>query len=52
MVRAVRRIFLVAMIVASVSGSVIAEERVVEPTAFESFVSRASVVLEVDESVG
>jgi hypothetical protein len=32
------------MIVAFVSGFAIAEERVVEPTAFESFVTHAGIV--------
>lgn len=40
------------MIIVSVSGIAIAEERVVETSAFESFVSRPGVVLEVDEPVG
>lgn len=36
----------------AISGTAIAQERVVEPTAFESFILRPSVVLEVDEPVG
>lgn len=40
------------MIIASVFGIAIAEERGVEPIAFESFVSRASVVLEINAPVG
>jgi hypothetical protein len=46
------KLFLTAMIIAFIFGNVIAEEQVVEPTAFESFVTRASVVVEVDEPVG
>ena len=47
-----RKIFFIVMIIASVSGMAIAEQRVIEPTALERFVARARVVLEVDESVG
>lgn len=47
-----RKRFFIVMIIASVSGIAKAEQRVVEPTAFESFVARASIVLEIDEPVG
>jgi len=40
------------MMVASVCGIAIAEEGVVEPTAFESFVTRPRVIVEVEEPVG
>jgi hypothetical protein len=48
---AIRRIVFIATLLTSVSGIAFAEEQVVEPTAFESFVARPSVVLEVDEPV-
>jgi hypothetical protein len=48
----VRKIIFITMMLASVSGIAVAEERVVEPTAFESFVARPSVVVELDEPVG
>ena len=47
-----RKIFFIVLIITTVCGIAVAEERVVEPTGFESFVARASVVLEVDEPVG
>ena len=47
-----REIFFIAMIIASVSGITIAEVRVVEPAAFESFVARPCVVFEIDAAVG
>lgn len=47
-----RGIVFVAAMLATVSGIAIADEPVVEPTAFESFVARTSVILEVDEPVG
>jgi hypothetical protein len=47
-----RKMIFIAAMLASVSGIAMAEERVVEPTTFESFVARPSVVLEIDETVG
>ncbi len=41
MASATKKIFLSAMIIASISAIAIAEERVVEPSAFESCASRA-----------
>jgi hypothetical protein len=46
------KIISVAAMLTTVWGIAIAQEHVVEPTAFESFVARASVVLEIDEAVG
>jgi len=43
---------LIATIIASVSGIAIAEERIVGPTAFEPFVKRPRVIVEVEEPVG
>lgn len=47
-----RKIIFIAVIIAAVSGIAVAEVRVVKPTGFESFVGRASVILEIDEPVG
>lgn len=47
-----RKIVLIAVIVTTVSGIALGQERVVEPTEFESFVARSSVVFEIDEPVG
>lgn len=47
-----RKIVFIALIITTVSGIAVAQQHVVEPTGFESFVTRVSVILEIDEPVG